>query len=173
MAQQANGGETQIDISQMFADVSRTVSGLKNIFGQGGMFDPTTVRLSEVSGAGDSSPVSSPLFGNTCLKACGMEDIQEAAKRTADMMVAARHALSSLETCIIVFTIVTTLCMLAISGTILFHVLCRLSRKNAVEPLYDHVRRTGVTGDLWKTSTIDNTYAPTETLFRKALGGRD
>jgi hypothetical protein len=78
MVQQTNGAETQIDISQMFADVSRTVSGLKNIFGQAGIMDSSSARLTDVS-AGDGGS-SQSLFGNTCLKACGMEDIQEAAK---------------------------------------------------------------------------------------------
>ncbi|VDD97653.1 unnamed protein product [Enterobius vermicularis] len=59
-------GEQEIDLSQLFSDVSRTVHGIKSMLG---------------SNEASTDSHNSGLFpGNVCLKACGMEDIQFAAR---------------------------------------------------------------------------------------------
>ncbi len=80
--------ESQIDIGQLFSDVSRTVNGFKSMFGAFG--DNPMVAVAGAPRQNDdadegmpdgSSSSSRNLFGNNvCFKACGMEDIQLAAR---------------------------------------------------------------------------------------------
>lgn len=60
--------EQQIDLSQLFAEVSRTVNGIKTMISPG------------EAGTLADSPISNIISGNVCFKACGMEDIQFAAR---------------------------------------------------------------------------------------------
>lgn len=69
---------SEINVPQLFSDVSRTLNGFKNLF------IPST-RTSEAVAAHYDAPslsntVNDIFSGNVCFKACGMEDIQLAAQ---------------------------------------------------------------------------------------------
>lgn len=96
-----NGGrEREVDLSQLFSDVSKTVGNLRNILsnrpeggaaadtGIGGDTSPNFPKaagtiLNDIMGSRDDQPGPiAKLFGggNVCFKTCGMEDIQFAAR---------------------------------------------------------------------------------------------
>ncbi|CAJ0610124.1 unnamed protein product [Cylicocyclus nassatus] len=106
-------GQREVDLPQLFSDVSRTISGITNIMGAGPSQDAP-----ESPHASASTMVGS-LFGNTCFKACGMEDIQYAARSAGDMLI-------TLRICILASTIIFLICMVVLTGVILFTV-CRKS----------------------------------------------
>uniref|UniRef100_A0A7I4KGY7 Bm4592 n=1 Tax=Brugia malayi TaxID=6279 RepID=A0A7I4KGY7_BRUMA len=75
------GIPNEINVPQLFSDVSRTLNGFKNLF----------IPSSRISGAEMAAHFDSPSLphmvtdifsGNVCFKACGMEDIQLAAQTT-------------------------------------------------------------------------------------------
>ncbi|KIH54367.1 hypothetical protein ANCDUO_15488 [Ancylostoma duodenale] len=104
-------GQREVDLPQLFSDVSRTISGITNIMGAGPSQDaPDTPHT------GASTMVGS-LFGNTCFKACGMEDIQYAARSAGDMLIALRF-------CILATTVIFLICLVILTGAILYTV-CR------------------------------------------------
>lgn len=73
--------------------------------------------------ASSSNPLSG-IFGgpSTCFKTCGMEDIQYASIKAAETMV-------TLKYCLIFMTIATILCMLALTGSILY--FCFYKNRNS------------------------------------------
>uniref|UniRef100_A0A7E4V207 Uncharacterized protein n=1 Tax=Panagrellus redivivus TaxID=6233 RepID=A0A7E4V207_PANRE len=128
--------DREVDLSQLFSDVSRTVGSLRNIIqtnaqqqaqadpsgfgGSGGNSggSSTVEKLSSVfesaMGSKDEPSALAKLFGGgsgVCFKTCGMEDIQFAARRAGEMFMTAK-------TCMIVLTFVVTLCI--ILGTCIF-----------------------------------------------------
>ncbi|KAI6173868.1 hypothetical protein M3Y98_01128700 [Aphelenchoides besseyi] len=95
--------QQQVDLSQLFSDVSRTVSGIRDFLGR-----PVDTANAEVR-SGDQLPQSDtempsrsssfssgyPLAGifggqSTCFKACGMDDVQWAAKRADELFITLR-----------------------------------------------------------------------------------
>ncbi|KAK6759704.1 hypothetical protein RB195_021336 [Necator americanus] len=104
-------GQREVDLPQLFSDVSRTISGITNIMGAGPSQDAP-----DASPSGASTMVGS-LFGNTCFKACGMEDIQYAARSAGDMLITLRF-------CIMATTVIFLLCLIILTGAILYTV-CR------------------------------------------------
>lgn len=85
--------EREVDLGQLFSDVSRTVSGIRHMFN--GDQTPMTMDSAASSakmasppvggGGGYSGSSASPLAGlfggqSTCFKTCGMEDIQYMAR---------------------------------------------------------------------------------------------
>uniref|UniRef100_A0AC34QQT7 Uncharacterized protein n=1 Tax=Panagrolaimus sp. JU765 TaxID=591449 RepID=A0AC34QQT7_9BILA len=83
--------DREVDIGQLFSDVSKTVGKFKNIFNTpqqapgGGLYDSEMVNDRDDGG----SPLSK-LFGSgsgVCFKTCGMEDIQFAARRAGEMFI--------------------------------------------------------------------------------------
>uniref|UniRef100_A0A1I8EA87 Uncharacterized protein n=1 Tax=Wuchereria bancrofti TaxID=6293 RepID=A0A1I8EA87_WUCBA len=84
----------EINVPQLFSDVSRTLNGFKNLF----------IPSPRISGAemaayfdGSSLPrtVTDIFSGNVCFKACGMEDIQLAAQRADELFVTVRYCITS------------------------------------------------------------------------------
>ncbi|RCN41319.1 hypothetical protein ANCCAN_12702 [Ancylostoma caninum] len=69
---------------------------------------------------GASTMVGS-LFGNTCFKACGMEDIQYAARSAGDMLIALRF-------CILATTVIFLICLVILTGAILYTVCRKVGR---------------------------------------------
>ncbi|VDP28194.1 unnamed protein product, partial [Heligmosomoides polygyrus] len=61
--------------------------------------------------SGASAMVGS-LFGNTCFKACGIEDIQYAARSAGDMLITMRF-------CVVASTVVFLLCLVILTGAVL------------------------------------------------------
>ncbi|XGW11413.1 hypothetical protein V3C99_012704 [Haemonchus contortus] len=102
-------GEREVDLPQLFNDVSRTISGISNIMGAVPSKDPSNPSAQH----GDKSSVVSNLFGNTCFKTCGMEDIQYAARSAGDMLI-------SLRICVVATTVVLLLCMITLTGAVLY-----------------------------------------------------
>uniref|UniRef100_A0A0N4ZJ30 Uncharacterized protein n=1 Tax=Parastrongyloides trichosuri TaxID=131310 RepID=A0A0N4ZJ30_PARTI len=146
-----------LDLSALFGDVSKTVSGLtdilsasaKNLASEGKLsnftssidstnsvptgkdifekvassgsenpspFSTFADKLLDIAmpNAGSSNPLSG-IFGgsSSCFKTCGMEDIQYASLKTAETMI-------TLKYCLIFMTIATIMCMLALTGSILY-----------------------------------------------------
>lgn len=73
------GISNEINVPQLFSDVSRTLNGFKNLF-----IPSARTSGAEVAKHYDSPPLSDAITdifsGNVCFKACGMEDIQLAAQ---------------------------------------------------------------------------------------------
>lgn len=63
-------GQREVDLPQLFSDVSRTVSGIRSMLG-------SDTAAEVVEGAATGGGI---FGGNVCFKACGMEDIQFAAR---------------------------------------------------------------------------------------------
>ncbi|KAI6195553.1 hypothetical protein M3Y99_01900100 [Aphelenchoides fujianensis] len=103
-----DGGQ-QVDLSQLFSDVSRTVSGIRDFLGrpvdadasQPGSQSPLSDMPTANSGSrtfASGSPLAG-IFGgsDTCFKACGAEEVQFAAKRAGELFV-------TLRTCAVITT---------------------------------------------------------------------
>ncbi|KJH48787.1 hypothetical protein DICVIV_05112 [Dictyocaulus viviparus] len=116
-------GQNEVDIPQLFNDVSRTISGITNIMGAGTSQDSLQ---REKSG---SAPMVANLFGNTCFKACGMEDIQYAARSAGDMLI-------TLRTCIMASTAVFLLCMVIFTATTLYIVFKKTTSRRFPLPAF-------------------------------------
>ncbi|KAI6173653.1 hypothetical protein M3Y98_01108400 [Aphelenchoides besseyi] len=118
--------QQQVDLSQLFSDVSRTVSGIRDFLGR-----PVDTANAEVR-SGDQLPQSdtempsssssfssgSPLAGifggqSTCFKACGMDDIQWAAKRAGELFI-------TLRTCAIIMTIFVAILVVLLSIVVFY-----------------------------------------------------
>lgn len=67
--------EEPIDLSKIFTDISQTMNGVRSFFSSKDQPYQTTINDHSAS-----SPISSLFSSNGCFKACGMEDIQFAAK---------------------------------------------------------------------------------------------
>uniref|UniRef100_A0AC34F6H7 Uncharacterized protein n=1 Tax=Panagrolaimus sp. ES5 TaxID=591445 RepID=A0AC34F6H7_9BILA len=135
--------DREVDLSQLFSDVSRTVGNLKNILssnrdslggGPGGAADSDTINqstgtssrldsassiLNDIMGNRDDqqSPIAK-LFGSgsgVCFKTCGFEDIQAAARRAGELFF-------TMKVCLIILTLVAVLCFLAITVAVLFYI---------------------------------------------------
>jgi len=117
--------QRQVDLSGLFNDVSRTVSGIKTILGASGPSiqraltgtqDAPMPSSSGNSETGSAMPFSG-LFGgsNVCFKTCGMEDIQAAARKAAEMF-------QSLKVCAVVITAVMVFSALLITAIVLLYV---------------------------------------------------
>ncbi|VDL77007.1 unnamed protein product [Nippostrongylus brasiliensis] len=72
------------------------------------------------SGNGPST-VAGSMFGNTCIRACGIEDIQYAARSAGDMFIALRF-------CIVFSTIGFLLCMIVLTATITYMICSKLKQ---------------------------------------------
>jgi len=124
-------GEHEVDLSQLFSDVSRTVSGLRNILARpsgqqqlsgGSIADGTSDDILHQMPAGtpgNENSAASPfagLFGGSgvCFKTCGMEDIQFAARRAGEMFL-------TMKWCLIVLTVVAVLSVLALTAVVIFY----------------------------------------------------
>uniref|UniRef100_A0A915BY07 Uncharacterized protein n=1 Tax=Parascaris univalens TaxID=6257 RepID=A0A915BY07_PARUN len=96
--------EQQIDLSQLFAEVTRTVNGIKTMISPG------------EAGTLADSPISNIISGNVCFKACGMEDIQFAARRASDMLI-------TMKACMLVLTVIVVLCMISLTAATVWYIL--------------------------------------------------
>uniref|UniRef100_A0A914YVG3 Uncharacterized protein n=1 Tax=Panagrolaimus superbus TaxID=310955 RepID=A0A914YVG3_9BILA len=143
-----NGGgqqrDREVDLSQLFSDVSRTVGNLKNILsnsdtnqstGTSSRLNSASNILNDIMGNRDDqqSPIAK-LFGSSsgvCFKTCGFEDIQAAARRAGELFF-------TMKVCLIILTMVAVLCFLAITVAVLFymyknrHTLRQLTSSNSV-----------------------------------------
>ncbi|MCP9263123.1 hypothetical protein DINM_006469 [Dirofilaria immitis] len=97
----------EINISQLFSDVSRTLTGFRNLF----ILSPK-ISEAEIASHYDTSSLSNTVTdvfpGNICFKTCGMEDIQLAARRAGELFIILRY-------CIITLTIFAIICMILLS----------------------------------------------------------
>ncbi|KHN72750.1 hypothetical protein Tcan_13732 [Toxocara canis] len=103
-------------LSDLMSQLSRTVGGIKRAF---------------VADSSDGQTPSIPklLPDDFCIKPCGMEDIQYAAQRTAEMMV-------SMRVCIVVLTVFSVVSMALLTGALFFYILrkgLRRGRYNKVK----------------------------------------
>ncbi|VDM38417.1 unnamed protein product [Toxocara canis] len=110
--------EHEIDFSQLFADVSRTVDGIK-----------TMINPADAARSFADSPISKLLTGDVCFKTCGMEDIQFAARRAGEMLI-------TMKACMLILTVIVILCMLSLTGVAIWYILKqRTSRDGRSSPL--------------------------------------
>ncbi|GMT04007.1 hypothetical protein PENTCL1PPCAC_26181 [Pristionchus entomophagus] len=107
--------DRQVDLPQLFSDVSRTVSGIRTMLGTGSVYEGEEESSSSSSG---SSSSSSPL-GGMCFKACGMEDIQYAARSAGDLLQSARL-------CLLVSTFITLLSLILLTSLAAYLIYRRL-----------------------------------------------
>uniref|UniRef100_A0A914CAW9 Uncharacterized protein n=1 Tax=Acrobeloides nanus TaxID=290746 RepID=A0A914CAW9_9BILA len=114
-----------VDLSQLFSDVSRTVSGIRSILGQQSsasaqMPQDLNARSSASNDIPQADSPTSPLanlFGSSsgvCFKTCGMEDIQFAARRAGEMLM-------TMRVCMIVLTALVVVCALALTIAIVLY----------------------------------------------------
>uniref|UniRef100_A0A915Q2C7 PRA1 family protein n=1 Tax=Setaria digitata TaxID=48799 RepID=A0A915Q2C7_9BILA len=104
----------EINIAQLFSDVSHTLNGFRNLF----------IPLPKASGAEGAphhdaplSSVATDIFsGNVCFKACGMEDIQLAAQKAGELFVTLRY-------CVVTLTIFIIICMILLSMALGWYLL--------------------------------------------------
>ncbi|CAI4226968.1 unnamed protein product [Auanema sp. JU1783] len=127
-----SGHQREVDLPQLFSDVSRTISGISNIMGAGLGQDGDSTSGASSSSSSSGPSMMSGLFGNTCFKACGMEDIQYAARSAGDMFL-------SFRVCIIIFTIVALLCLLTLTATVVY-LVCKKQSPSRRFPLPAFVR---------------------------------
>ncbi|GMT32421.1 hypothetical protein PFISCL1PPCAC_23718, partial [Pristionchus fissidentatus] len=113
--------ERQVDLPQLFSDVSRTVSGIRTMLGTSSISEGE--EESSSSSSSDPSSSSSPL-GGMCFKACGMEDIQYAARSAGDLLQSARL-------CLLVSTFITLLSLILLTSLSAFLIYRRLPPKSA------------------------------------------
>ncbi|CAG9540098.1 unnamed protein product [Cercopithifilaria johnstoni] len=105
----SSGGDipSEINVSQLFSDVSRTLNGFMNLF-----IPSTRTSGAEVAAHYDvpslSDTVTDIFSGNVCFKACGMEDIQLAAQKASELFITVRY-------CIITLTIFVVICIILLS----------------------------------------------------------
>ncbi|CAB3410172.1 unnamed protein product [Caenorhabditis bovis] len=107
-------GEREVNLPQLFSDVSRTISGISNIMGAGR--ESSGDGSGSGSGGGSStSSGGSSIFGNTCFKACGMEDIQFAARSAGEMF-------SMIKTCVLLSTIGSLFLLLLLTLVVIYFI---------------------------------------------------
>uniref|UniRef100_A0A8R1DW67 Uncharacterized protein n=1 Tax=Caenorhabditis japonica TaxID=281687 RepID=A0A8R1DW67_CAEJA len=110
-------GEREVNLPQLFSDVSRTISGISNIMGAGQEASGDGSGSGSGSSSGSGGPsLTGNIFGNTCFKACGMEDIQFAARSAGEMF-------STIKMCVLLSTIISLLLLILLS-TALFYFMC-------------------------------------------------
>ncbi|GMR32734.1 hypothetical protein PMAYCL1PPCAC_02929 [Pristionchus mayeri] len=109
--------DRQVDLPQLFSDVSRTVSGIRSMLGTDSVYEGEESSSSS-SGSSSSSSSSSPL-GGMCFKACGMEDIQYAARSAGDLLQSARM-------CLLVSTFITLLSLVLLTSLSAYLIYRRL-----------------------------------------------
>ncbi|WKY15485.1 hypothetical protein Q1695_000738 [Nippostrongylus brasiliensis] len=80
------------------------------------------------SGNGPST-VAGSMFGNTCIRACGIEDIQYAARSAGDMFIALRF-------CIVFSTIGFLLCMIVLTATITYMICSKTPSRRLPLPAF-------------------------------------
>ncbi|CAD5234890.1 unnamed protein product [Bursaphelenchus xylophilus] len=104
--------EKELNIGQIFSDVSRTVDKVRNMFNGDGQPLRVEAMASTINATSGREKVSSgsPLAGlfggqSTCFKTCGMDDIQWAARRAGDLFI-------TLQTCTIILTSVLAVCLI-------------------------------------------------------------
>jgi len=110
-----------VDLSRLFSDVSRTVSGIRTILGapnqQGPQESPLIGEMphADVPESESSMPFAG-LFGgqNVCFKTCGMEDIQFAARRAGEMF-------STMRLCLIILTFVIVVGAVILTSLALYY----------------------------------------------------
>ncbi|CAD6189051.1 unnamed protein product [Caenorhabditis auriculariae] len=125
-------GEREVNLPQLFSDVSRTISGISNIMGTNPEMHGEEGSTASGGGGG--------IFGNTCFKACGMEDIQFAARAAGDMF-------TTIRTCVLLSTVASLLLLLLLALTIIF-LLCTqssLSKRFTLPSVFRRVVSTGNT----------------------------
>lgn len=122
--------QREVDLPQLFSDVSRTISGITNIVGTGPSQDSPGASHSSGSttNSGASAMVGS-LFGNTCFKACGIEDIQYAARSAGDMLITMRF-------CVVASTVVFLLCLVILTGAVLFAICKKATSRRFPLPAF-------------------------------------
>uniref|UniRef100_A0AC35F5A7 Uncharacterized protein n=1 Tax=Panagrolaimus sp. PS1159 TaxID=55785 RepID=A0AC35F5A7_9BILA len=153
-----NGGgrDREVDLSQLFSDVSKTVGNLKNILttnreslggivgsdseinqssGTSSRLNSASNILNDIMGSRDDQPgpIAKLFSGSSgvCFKTCGFEDIQAAARRAGELFF-------TMKVCLIILTFVAVLCFLAITVAVLFyiyknrHTLRQLASSNSV-----------------------------------------
>ncbi|UMM43621.1 hypothetical protein L5515_019056 [Caenorhabditis briggsae] len=108
-------GEREVNLPQLFSDVSRTISGISNIMGAGAEAsgDGPGSGSSSAAGGGGGPSIAGNIFGNTCFKACGMEDIQFAARAAGEMF-------STIKMCVLMSTIISLLLLVLLSTALLY-----------------------------------------------------
>uniref|UniRef100_A0A0M3IF73 Uncharacterized protein n=1 Tax=Ascaris lumbricoides TaxID=6252 RepID=A0A0M3IF73_ASCLU len=105
-----------VSASDMMSEFSRTMSGIRRLFIPSDFHDA-------------QAHISKIFSGEFCLKTCGMEDIQYAAQKAAEMMAAMRI-------CAIVLTVFTVLSMTLLTGVLFFYFLKKgfsIGRYHSVE----------------------------------------
>ncbi|EFO26498.1 hypothetical protein LOAG_01984 [Loa loa] len=104
------GIPSEINVPQLFSDVSRTLNGFKNLFipspRTSGTEMPAHYDIPSLSNA-----VTDIFSGNMCFKACGMEDIQIAAQRAGELFVTVRYCIITLTIFIIICTILLSVAL--------------------------------------------------------------
>uniref|UniRef100_A0A1I7TRU9 Uncharacterized protein n=1 Tax=Caenorhabditis tropicalis TaxID=1561998 RepID=A0A1I7TRU9_9PELO len=105
-------GEREVNLPQLFSDVSRTISGISNIMGAGAEASGDGPATGTSSASGGPS-IAGNIFGNTCFKACGMEDIQFAARAAGEMF-------STIKMCVLMSTIISLLLLVLLSTALLY-----------------------------------------------------
>ncbi|ULT84375.1 hypothetical protein L3Y34_013207 [Caenorhabditis briggsae] len=68
---------------------------------------------SSAAGGGGGPSIAGNIFGNTCFKACGMEDIQFAARAAGEMF-------STIKMCVLMSTIISLLLLVFLSTALLY-----------------------------------------------------
>ncbi|KAL3990363.1 hypothetical protein ACH3XW_31440 [Acanthocheilonema viteae] len=105
----------EINVPQLFSDVSHTLNGFKNLF-----IPSSRTSGAEVTAHYDapslSNTVADIFSGNVCFKACGMEDIQLAAQKASELFITVRY-------CIITLTIFVIICMILLSMVLAWYLL--------------------------------------------------
>ncbi|CAI5454369.1 unnamed protein product [Caenorhabditis angaria] len=104
-------GEREVNLPQLFSDVSRTINGISNMMGGG----ESSGDGSGSTSAGGGTSGGSSIFGNTCFKACGMEDIQFAARSAGEMF-------NTIKFCVLMSTIVSLLILFFLSLAFCYYI---------------------------------------------------
>ncbi|CAJ0927984.1 unnamed protein product, partial [Mesorhabditis belari] len=122
-------GQREVDLPQLFSDVSRTVSGIKNILGVDPPLQADAGMGQAASTAQRSSGGLGSLFGggDVCFKTCGMEDIQFAARSAGDMF-------NTLRICLLVSTVVLILCAVLLTLSAIYMTCRRNPPRRPVMP---------------------------------------
>ncbi|PIC20629.1 hypothetical protein B9Z55_025759 [Caenorhabditis nigoni] len=80
---------------------------------------------SSAAGGGGGPSIAGNIFGNTCFKACGMEDIQFAARAAGEMF-------STIKMCVLMSTIISLL-LLVLLSTALLYFMCSYNQVSILD----------------------------------------
>ncbi|KAE9552491.1 hypothetical protein FO519_004304 [Halicephalobus sp. NKZ332] len=110
--------EREVDLGQLFSDVSKTVGKFRNILSNNSPQQSPGNFFEDMGQEKEDSTLLAKLFGTSsgvCFKTCGMEDIQFAARRAGEMFI-------TMKICMIILTLVAVICFCALTCAILLYI---------------------------------------------------